>query len=83
MIIVSEKLKDYSTSIKMYLIIFEKCTSPGNWWINNLIFNLQFCYSSIPKTKSFLKKFRNYLNFIGYSDKTHSDLLNNYFYNEK
>ena len=80
MIIVSEKLKDYSTSIKMYLIIFEKCTSPGNWWVNNLIFNLQFCYSKIRKIKTFLKKFRNYLSVIEYSDETHSKLIDKYFY---
>jgi hypothetical protein len=79
MIIVSEKIKDFSTSIKMYLIIFEKGQTADNWWINNLIYNLQYCYFRIQNIKSFIRKFKNYLSSINFSDTTHSDLLDKYF----
>ena len=42
MIIVCEKLKDYSTGLKMFERIFEKRSVPDQWWVNNLLYNLQF-----------------------------------------
>jgi beta-1,4-mannosyl-glycoprotein beta-1,4-N-acetylglucosaminyltransferase len=58
MIIVCEKLKDYSTGLKMYEIIFEKMTTGGQWWSNNLLFNLQF----YDHTR--LKKLNEYIQFL-------------------
>jgi tetratricopeptide (TPR) repeat protein len=45
MIIVSENMKMYETGNKMYSIIFSRMEDTliaGKWWINNLIFNVQF-----------------------------------------
>ena len=45
MIIVCEKMKDYTTGLKMYNFIFNKMNDTllaGEWWIKNLLFNLQF-----------------------------------------
>jgi len=62
MIIVCEKVKDYSTGIKMFDIIFEKKTTAGQWWSDNLFFNLQFFdYPDISK----IKEYSNYLRSIG------------------
>jgi len=61
MIIVSEKLKLYSTGIKMYTIIFEKMTFTGEWYIDNLIYNLQF-YPE--QNEDFYNKLTEYLLFI-------------------
>jgi hypothetical protein len=54
MIIVCEHLKMYDICIKMYNIIFENCKIgpvPGQWWIDNLIFNLQFCKNDLVSEK--------------------------------
>ena len=58
MIIVCEKLRDYSTGLKMFEIIFEKMTTAGQWWSDNLIFNLQF----FDHNK--LKKLNEYIKFL-------------------
>ena len=42
MIIVSERVKKYDTGIKMYNILFEKMSTPGQWWTDNLMYNLKF-----------------------------------------
>jgi beta-1,4-mannosyl-glycoprotein beta-1,4-N-acetylglucosaminyltransferase len=55
MIIVCEKLKDFQTGLKMFEIIFEKKTTGGQWWSNNLLFNLQFFeYRSLKNLESYL-----------------------------
>ena len=44
MIIVSERVKQYSIAHTMYTIIFRQAyLHAGRWWINNLFNNLQFC----------------------------------------
>jgi len=56
MIIVCEKLKDYSTGLKMFEIIFEKMTTGGQWWSDNLLFNLQFYdHTSLTKLNEYIK----------------------------
>jgi len=55
MVIVCEKLKDYTTGLKMFEIIFEKMTIGGQWWADNLLYNLQFFnYSSLTKLNDYL-----------------------------
>jgi GR25 family glycosyltransferase involved in LPS biosynthesis len=58
MIIVCEKVKDYITGLKMYDFIFNKMEDTlyaGEWWIKNLLFNLQFFdYDKLPGLKNFL-----------------------------
>ena len=66
MIIVCEKLGRTSVGLKMYSIIFEKKALPGQWWIDNLIYNYQFY-----DTKSLRKKMENYIEFLkqnGYTE---------------
>ena len=79
MIIVCERLKKYELGLKMYDIIFTKGNvSIGEWWIQNLIYNLQFF---IKKNKSvvFVNKWRHYLTLI--NDKKYNvdtNLVNKY-----
>jgi hypothetical protein len=79
MIIVCERLKKYDIGLKMFDIIFTKKTvDVGEWWIKNLVFNLQF-FIEKNKDISFAFKWREYLSLInqkGYDiDK---NLVNNY-----
>ena len=82
MIIVCEKIRNYSVGIKMYSIIFENNVNPGQWWINNLIYNFQFYISHIPNEIKhlFFKKMSKYLELLK-SDgiKLDQKLINNYF----
>ncbi len=64
MIIVCERLKKYDIGLKMYDIIFTKKTvDVGEWWIKNLVFNLQF-FIEKNKDISFAFKWREYLSLI-------------------
>ena len=65
MIIVSEKVKDHNTGIKMYIIIFSKMEDTllaGEWWINNLLFNLQFFNEYF--TTPFIEKIKIFFQFL-------------------
>jgi len=62
MIIVSEKTKNYSTGLKMFEIIFDKKdhgSVPGQWWVDNLLFNFQFF-----EMKILSEKFKIYVDFL-------------------
>jgi hypothetical protein len=61
MIIVCEKMKDYSTGVKMYSIIFDKKAIVTQWWYNNLFFNLQF-FEGEESYK--LLKIEEYISFV-------------------
>lgn len=61
MIIVCEKTKNYLTGKLMYQIIFEKMCNPGQWWIDNLIFNFQFF---INNASDLFEKMKIYLKFL-------------------
>jgi len=64
MIIVSEKIKDYNTGIKMYEIIFEKKSSMVDlWWIKNLFFNLRFFLSKV-KNNNFVTNANSYIKYL-------------------
>ena len=62
MIIVSEHLKKHSTGILMYKVIFKRKSIESSWWINNLIFNLQF-YEGFMDSQ-FKSDCREYIQFI-------------------
>jgi beta-1,4-mannosyl-glycoprotein beta-1,4-N-acetylglucosaminyltransferase len=62
MIIVSEHLKKHSTGILMYKVIFKRKSIESSWWINNLIFNLQF-YEGYMDSQ-FKSDCREYIQFI-------------------
>jgi len=74
LIIVSANVKKHQTAIKMYEIIFEKMTSPGHWWLNNLIFNFQFYIEHLQKTNRsrFFKKFKSYFRHFDHLYETNS-----------
>ena len=61
MIIVGERTKRHSVCIKMYEIIFKYKFIAPQWWMNNLIHNLQFCIPYLPKDPVFLTKLIDYI----------------------
>lgn len=63
MIIVSENLKKYDLGIKMFHIIFQKKVVAGEWWMNNIIFNLQFFVDKVNKNEypHFFKQLEEYI----------------------
>jgi hypothetical protein len=82
LIIVCEKLKNYSVGIKMYLIIFETKVNPGQWWITNLVYNFQFYLSHLPDEikQIFLEKMNKYFEFLKINGiKLDEKLINKYF----
>jgi len=79
MIIVCERLKKYDIGLKMFDIIFtKKNVDVGEWWIKNLVFNLQF-FIEKNKDISFAFKWREYLSLINQkSYDIDKNLVNNY-----
>ena len=63
MIIVSENLKRYDTGVKMYHMIFQKKMLVDQWWIKNLMFNLQFFIDKVDKINypHFFEQLEEYL----------------------
>ncbi len=87
MIIVCEKTKNYESGIQMYRIIFhKKFRIFDNWWIGNLLFNLQFFIDKVtpytnPHHNDFFIKFSEYLEFLslhGYNLHNHINDLTIY-----
>ena len=80
MIIVSEKTRRYEIGIRMYEILFElQYIDAGEWWINNLIFNLQFFIYKVPKDKlNFFSKYEKYYNLIKKYNMNHNNLIDEY-----
>jgi len=62
LIIVCEKLGYIKVGLEMYKIIFEKMSIPGNWWVNNLVFNFQFFINKA--SKELLCSFKKYISFL-------------------
>jgi hypothetical protein len=83
-IIVSEHMRDYETGIHMYKIIFtKKCNCFDEWFIGNLLYNLQFfCQYIEEKDKSlFNLLFREYIDFLivnNYPIFKHDEIMNTY-----
>jgi len=79
MIIVCERLKKYELGLKMFDIIFTKQNVElDNFWIKNLVYNLQF-YVEKNKEFSFVAKWREYVTLI--NNKKHdidTKLINKY-----
>lgn len=64
MIIVCERLKKYDIGLKMFDIIFTKQNvNVGEWWIKNLVFNLQFFIEKNTDI-TFFNKWSTYLELI-------------------
>lgn len=64
MIIISIKLQKWNIGIKMFEIIFKfKYTDAGEWYINNLIYNLYFILEHI-NNNNFYKECEIYINLL-------------------
>lgn len=79
MIIVSERLKKYEIGLKLFSIIFEtKNVNVDNFYIKNLVFNLQFFIEKNTR-HSFVRNWQRYLTLI--NEKKHeidTNLVNKY-----
>jgi GR25 family glycosyltransferase involved in LPS biosynthesis/glycosyltransferase involved in cell wall biosynthesis len=62
MIIICTYTKQISTGKVMYLLIFEKEYFPGNWWMDNLFWNLRFFIKEIDN--SFTVKLTEYIKIM-------------------
>jgi len=84
MILVSDKVKDYETTLQMYKIIFTKKHIERNkHYIGNMLYNLQFFIENdvFKSDISFLKLFQEYINFlisIDYPIHDHYDFMFKY-----
>lgn len=76
-IIVCGKTNKIDIALKMFTIIFEKLSCPGQWWIDNLFYNLQFFIEHFHSQEKviFIGKMKMYILFLkrnGYTVKENS-----------
>jgi GR25 family glycosyltransferase involved in LPS biosynthesis len=65
MVIVSERSKHLDTCAKMYEAVFKhQYAFAGEWWIRNLIHNMQFCINQLPDDMGFVNNFFTYMRFL-------------------
>ena len=65
MIIVAERVGKLKTCAKMYEAIFKhQYAFAGEWWIRNLIHNMQFCINELPESLEFVNNFFTYMRFL-------------------
>jgi GR25 family glycosyltransferase involved in LPS biosynthesis/SAM-dependent methyltransferase/tetratricopeptide (TPR) repeat protein len=65
MVIVGERTKNLKTCAKMYEAIFKhQYAFAGEWWIRNLIHNMQFCINDLPDDIGFVNNFFTYMSFL-------------------
>lgn len=66
-IIISDRMRDYETGIQMYRIIFtKKCNIFNEWYIGNLLYNLQFFIERVDEEDktAFYLLFQEYIDFL-------------------
>jgi len=63
MVIALNYTGDFETGFKMFDVIFEKKYYPGEWWINNVLFNSRF-YVPHLKDTTFFDKLEKYVQFL-------------------
>ena len=62
MVIVAERAKHLDVCGKMYdMIATQQYMYVGEWWVRNLIHNVQFCMNNLPKNLGFLQRFLEYI----------------------
>ena len=64
MVIVCESLQNWQTCIKMLEIIFAKKYTPGDRWIQNLFWKIQFVIPYMPSDLDFLENLLVYIQII-------------------
>lgn len=84
MILVSDKVKDYETTLQMYKIIFtKKHIERSKHYIGNMLYNLQFFIDNtiFQNDATFLQLFQEYIDFlisINYTIYDHNDFMVKY-----
>ena len=84
MILVSDKVKDYETTLQMYKIIFtKKHIERSKHYIGNMLYNLQFFieHDIFKNDTEFFKLFQEYIDFlvsINYPIYDHNDFMIKY-----
>lgn len=70
MILVCDKLKKYELGIFMFKVIFtKKFLFFHEWWIGNMLFNLQFFIDKVSKEDTeFFELFQQYIDFLKKND---------------
>lgn len=62
MVIVAERAKHLDVCGKMYdMIATQQYLHAGEWWIRNLVHNIQFCINNLPQNIEFLQRFLTYI----------------------
>ena len=64
MVIVSERTKCLNTCAKMYELIFKYRFIAPEWWLKNLIHNIQFCINELPEDIGFVNNFFTYMRLL-------------------
>ena len=67
MILIADKVKDFKCVVKMFEIIFTKKQNMfDQWYIKNLLYNLQFFFEHVPDNNkhNFIKLANNYIEFL-------------------
>ena len=65
MIIVAERTRHLDTCAKMYEAIFKhQYAFATEWWIRNIIHNMQFCINELPEDLGFVNNFFTYMRFL-------------------
>ena len=65
MILVSDRVQDHDTTIQMYRIIFtKKHIERNNFFIGNMLYNLQFFIERVKDDSTFIQLFRDYIDFL-------------------
>ena len=83
-VIISDKMRDYETGIHMYIIIFtKKCKIFNEWFIGNLLYNLQFFIEHVKDgdKPAFYLLFQEYIDFLlanNYPIFNHDDPMHKY-----
>jgi GR25 family glycosyltransferase involved in LPS biosynthesis len=65
MVITAEKTGNLATAAKMYeMIVKQNYLYVNDWWVRNLIFNMQFCISHLPNRLDFFLDFMKYISAL-------------------
>lgn len=65
MVITAEKTGNLDTAAKMYeIIVKQNYLYVNEWWVRNLIFNMQFCMSHLPNRLNFFLDFMKYISAL-------------------
>ena len=69
MVLIADKMQDFDTIIQMYKILFIKkhiflTQQNKNFFIGNMLYNLQFFIERVKNNKEFMNLFKEYIDFL-------------------